>query len=201
MLRNSLPALGVIAVLVLVCNVMASYPTPASVPVRWELNFIPGELRLYHHESTDRHYWYLTYTVENRTRRDQTWAPQFTLFTDAGEILSSGEGVSMEVTRSIMSMLGNELMMNQYEIIGELLQGREHAKEGLVVWPARNLNVTELSLFVSGISGETARVTDPVTGEEILLRKTLQRDYIVPGDPAARGSEPIEFDSHRWIFR
>jgi hypothetical protein len=201
MLRKTLPVVfGMVALLAAVCSVLA-YPTPSSVPVRWELHFIPGELRLYHHEPSDRHYWYFTYMVENRTGRDQTWAPQFTLFTDAGEILPSGEGVPMEVTRSILSMLGNELLMNQYEVIGELLQGREHAKEGLVVWPARNLNITELSMFISGISGETRRVTDPLTGEEFLFRKTLQRDYTVPGDPAARGSRPIELASQRWILR
>jgi hypothetical protein len=200
MLRKTLPVFGVLALLAVACSVLA-YPTPSAVPLRWELNFIPGELRLYHHQPNDRHYWYFTYMVENRTGREQTWAPRFTLFTDAGEILSSGEGVTLEVTRSIMSMLGNELLMNQYEIIGELLQGREHAKEGLVVWPARNLNITELSLFISGASGETARVTDPLTGEELLLRKTLQRDYVVPGNPAARGSRPLELSSQRWIFR
>lgn len=200
MLRKTLPVVGVFALLAIACSALA-YPTPSAVPVRWELNFIPGELRLYHHQPTDRAYWYFTYTVENRTNRDQTWAPQFTLFTDAGEILASGEGVTLGVTRSIMSMLGNELMMNQYEVIGELFQGREHAKEGLVVWPARNLNITELSLFIAGISGETARVTDPRTGEDVLLRKTLQRNYTIPGNPGARGSTPVELDSHHWIFR
>jgi hypothetical protein len=200
MVRNMLTATGMLF-LVAVLSGATSYPTPSAVPVRWELNFTPGELRLFTDAATERNYWYFTYMVENRTGRDQTWAPRFHLMTDAGEIMASGDGVSMDITNAILDMLGNELLMNQFEVIGDLLQGREHAKEGLVVWPARHLNVTEISLFISGISGETARVIDPLTGEEHLLRKTLQRSYLVPGNPTARGSRPLEMTEQRWIFR
>lgn len=195
--RTAVAALGVF---IIACTAMA-YPRPAAVPYRWELHFEPGPLRLYVDDLENAAYWYFTYTVTNRTGRDQTWAPTFVLFTDAGEILHSGEHVPQRVTREIMDMLGNQLAQNQYEIIGEILQGREHAKDGIVVWPARQLNITELSLFVSGTSGETARVKNPVTDEESLLRKTLQRDYLIPGSPLARGSREIELVDQRWIFR
>lgn len=190
----SLCLLGVVAA-------VAAYPVPSSFPIRWELEFQPGPLRLYTDELEDKHYWYFTYTVLNRTGQDRIWAPDFVLFTDAGEIRTAGTDVPARITSEIYDMLGNELIETQYEILGEILQGREHAKEGLIIWPAGSMQVTELSLFVSGTSGETARVRNPLTDEIVVLRKTLQRDYRIPGNPAARGSEPAELTTQRWIFR
>lgn len=193
-------------IIVLLCQLgvvvaAAAYPVPSSFPIRWELEFQPGPLRLYFDDLEEQHYWYFTYTVINRTGQDRIWAPHFVLFTDGGEILSAGTDVPERITREIYDMLGNNLIETQYAILGEILQGREHAKEGLVIWPARKLEVTELSLFISGISGETARVANPLTGENVLLRKTLQRTYLIPGNPDARGSEPADLQEERWIFR
>lgn len=180
---------------------VTAYPKPAGGAVRWELVFEPGELRLYVDPVNDQAFWYLTYEVTNRTGRERVWAPSFVLFTDAGEIVASGRGVSTRVAMDIHELLGNELLENQNEIIGEIFHGREHAKEGLVIWPANSLDVTEVSMFVAGISGETATINNPITGEVVVLRKTLQRDYIVPGDALARGSRPVESVRHRWVMR
>jgi hypothetical protein len=64
------------------------------------------------------------------------------------------------------------------------------------------LNVNELSVFVAGISGETTRVRNPMTpNEQVILYKTLQRDYLIPGDALARGTAPVDMVQQRWIFR
>lgn len=194
------PIAGVIALLI-AFGAMADYPKPAPVPYRWELEFEPGQLRLYKDQANGGAYWYFTYTVTNRTGADQLWAPKFVLFTDAGEILESGRNVPTKVTEDIMALLGNDLLEDQNEAIGDIMQGRENAKEGLVIWPVNRLDVNEMSLFVAGISGETARVKNPVNGEEIILRKTLQRDYLVPGNAADRGSKPVELVQQIWVLR
>lgn len=178
-----------------------AYPEPRPAPDRWELNFLPGDLRVYVDPVEQKPYWYFTYTVENRTGDEQIWAPRFVLYTDAGELMRSGVDVPTRVTSDVIDMLGNDLLMNQNEVIGEIRQGREHAREGVVIWPFGDISVTEISLFISGVSGETAEVTNPITGERILLRKTLQREYLVPGNPIARGSRPVRFQDDRWIFR
>ena len=193
-------ALACLAVLVFACSALA-YPKPAPVPYKWELQFEPGELRLYQDKQTGGHYWFFTYTVTNRTGKDQLWAPKLTLFTDGGEILEAGRDVPTRITEEMLDLLGNELLQDQNEVLGEIFQGRENAKEGLVIWPARNLKVNQASLFIAGISGETARVKNPVSGEEVILRKTLQRDYLVPGSAAARGTKPVEMISQTWILR
>lgn len=194
------PIATAVMILAMACAAMA-FPKPAPVPYRWELNFDAGELRLYVDPSTRNAYWHFTYTVTNRTGKDQLWAPKFILFTDSGEILEAGRDVPTRITEDLLELLGNELIEDQNEAIGDILQGREHAKEGLVVWPARHLKVSELSLFVAGISGENARVKNPVTGAEVILRKTLQRDYLVRGDAMARGSKPVELLTETWVLR
>ena len=193
-------ALAAVAVLSAVGSVLA-YPRPAAVAPRWELEFEAGPLRLYVDPVEGNAYWCFTYKVTNRTGHDQVWAPSLTLFTDAGEIRPSGRGVPSRVAVNLRELLGNELLENQNAIIGEILHGREHAREGLVIWPAGNLEVNEVSLFVAGTSGETVTVENPITGKPVLLRKTLQRDYLIPGEALARGSRPAGLVREQWVMR
>lgn len=189
-----------LAALVLACGAGA-FPEPATVPYRWELRFTPGPFRLYTDPIDNVSYWYFTYTVTNLTGQDQIWAPSFVLYTDVGEILPSGRGVPTRAEESIRDLLGNPLLETQQEVIGDIFQGRENERDALVVWPARNTNVNEISMFIGGLSGETAGVVHPVTGGMTILRKTLERDYLIPGSALARGSKPIELVADRWIFR
>jgi hypothetical protein len=176
-------------------------PKPATVPFRWELQFKPGDLRLYLDPEDERVYWYMSYKVTNRVGRQLVWAPSFTLFTDAGEILPSGRDVPFRVAEDLLALLGNPLLEDQNEIIGDILVGKEHAKEGLVIWPADRLDVNQINLFVAGISGETARVRNPMTGEQLVLRKTLEREYLIRGSIHARWLKPLEAIEDRWVMR
>jgi hypothetical protein len=198
--RTFRAAAAALAVMCAAAGALA-YPRPAPVAPRWELQFEPGDLRLYVDPVDGDMYWYFNYTITNRTGRDQLWAPSFTLFTDTGEILLSGRGVPGRVAADLKELLGNELLEHQNEIIGEIYHGREHAKDGLVVWAARSLTVNEMSLFVAGTCGETATVVNPITGEQVLLRKSLKRDYLIPGEAVSRGSKPIEAVGETWVMR
>ncbi len=198
--RIAAAAVAVLSVMAVIGSALA-YPKPDPVPPRWELEFRTGELRLYVDRVSNEAYWYLTYEVTNRTGREQVWAPTLVLFTDDGAIISSGRGVSTRVANDIRDLLGNELLENQNEIIGEIFHGREHAKEGIVIWRARSFDVNEISMFVVGASGETATVTNPITDEVVVLRKTLQRDYLVAGDALPRGSRPVDLVRQRWVMR
>ena len=199
-LQSALAAiLGVAALALALADQAIAHPTPAGVPYRWELQFDSGDLRLYIDPLQDKGYWYFTYRVTNRTGRVQVWAPSFTLFTDRGEILPAG--VSHRVTTDLLDMIGDPLLEDQFGILGNILHGREHAKDGLVVWPADLLNVNQISMFVAGISGETARERNPVTREQVILYKTLHREYLIRGDARMRGSEPVEEVAESWVMR
>ncbi|MEM7229218.1 MAG: hypothetical protein AAF432_10430 [Planctomycetota bacterium] len=174
---------------------------PSSRPLRWELDFEPGDLRLFVDQSDGSTYLYFTYKVTNNTGQDRTWAPSFILYTDTGEIMKSGEGVPGRLNGELIDLLGNEFLEPQFKIIGDLFQGEGMAREGIVVWPIRDITINELKLFVAGVSGETARTVHPVTKAPIILRKTMQRNYILRGNALARGSKPAELVSTTWVMR
>lgn len=193
------------ACLVLATSVVA-VPSPKAVPARPELSFTPGDLRIFRSNEDGRWYWYFTYGVENNTGIDQIWIPDMVLYTDQGEILKAGQGVSSVVTDEIVEYIGDPLLEPQYAIIGDLKQGRGNAKSGLSVWPARQMEVNELALFVAGMSSETLEVEHPLTKAPVVLKKTLKREYLIPGAANTRGDRPVELhpDSPQrevWIFR
>lgn len=199
-----LMAIAVIALLAS-SGVTFGYPTPHRVPVRWELDFHPGELRLYVDRDTQAAdpaaYWYFTYKIVNNTSRERFWAPRLTLFTDKGDIMNSGQGVPPHIEVLLIERMRNEYLARQNQVIGKIFPGEANAVECLVVWPADNLDVTELDLFISGISGETAQVENPMTHERQILQKTLVRKYLVPGDIAARRDDPAELLEQDWVMR
>ena len=190
----------------LVSTSVLAVPHPRAVPARPELSFSPGPLRIYRSGVDGQWYWYMTYSLENSTGADQIWVPSMVLYTDRGEILQGGRLVPSAVTDEIITRLGDPFLEPQYSMIGEVKQGQGNARTGLTVWPAQKTDVNEMSLFVAGLSGETAVVPHPMTGEEVVLRKTLKRDYHIPGAAISRGDRPIALhpdmpDREVWIFR
>ncbi len=167
---------------------------------RWTFDFRAGELRLFT-AADGRNYWYMTYLVVNRTGQDRMWAPRFDLLSDDGQVRRSGRDVPSEVVSDLLRVIGSALLEDQNQVIGELLQGIENAKEGLVVWPATNLAVKELTIFGSGLSGETKVVVDPITGEDVVLSRTLRRDYATAGEQVLRPTEPLTLREQTWVWR
>ena len=166
----------------------------------WTLEFKPGPLRLYVDPIDGRHYHYFTYQVINRTAEDRMFAPRAELFTDKGEILRSGDGVPSEVSRRLMGLLAQPLMENENQIIGDLRQGKENARDGIVIWKATDLDSNEMTIFVTGLSNAFERVKHPLTQDDVVLRKTLRLDYVTPGNmadsvsAAAQPTRPEETD-------
>ncbi|RMH28404.1 MAG: hypothetical protein D6693_03890 [Planctomycetota bacterium] len=180
-------------------------PQPDPVPRRWQLDVKPGPLRLALIQPeglpAPRAYLYFTYYVENNTGEDLLFAPSFEMTTDLGDRRKSGAGVPRDVTQTLLARLRNPFLKDQISAVGLLLQGDEHAREGLVVWPIDNLEVDEVTVFCAGFSGETKTVLRPDTGEPVLLRKTLMLRHQTPGDLAALGSRPLTRAEQRWIMR
>lgn len=183
-------------------------PEPDPLPQRWQLDLEVGPMRIATLDVAElgpQPFFYLTYRVTNNSGEDLQFAPSFDLGNEDGDVVRGGVDVPREVRQKLLALLDNPLLEDQIEIIGPLLQGRENAKDGLVIWPAVDLDADELVLYASGFSGETQVVsfTDPETDEvtEITFRKTYMVRYDTPGSLAARGSRPLEIDSQRWIMR
>ena len=179
---------------------LVALATHATVAAK-DLDFTPSELRLWRDPESGKHFWYMTYDVVNNTGEDQRFAPRIELLVDDGRMVRQGEGVSSEITKALKEFLGNELLEDQFEILGTVLQGKEHAKSGLVVFVAEDLDPTELSVMVQGLSRETEKKPHPKTGELVTLRKNARVDYLVPGDPKPSGTVTYPIVEQRWEFR
>jgi hypothetical protein len=211
-----LPALAIAAIAATLTPSVLAAPEPALIPVRWQLDVEAGPLRM---ATVDveievpgpngtvalvrqpRAYFYFVYKVVNKTGQDLTFAPSFEMATDDGDLFKAGRNVPLEVTGTLLQRLRNSFLQDQVSIIGTLGQGEENAKEGLVVWEAPNLKVDEITIFASGFSGESRRITKPGSGEEVVLRKTLMLRHLAPGDISVFDDQVIPRTEERWILR
>lgn len=187
---------------------MGLAPEPDPIPRRWQLELTPGPLRVMTVEldGQSRQFLYFTYKVVNTTGQDQLFAPSIEMSTDTSLARRSGRDVPAEATRAIMDRLENPLLKDQISIVGPLLQGEANAEDGIAVWPMPSEHISNLTLYVAGLSGETRAVdfTNPQTGEKdrVLLRKTMVLRYDMPGEIVDQGSEPFPpAESPRWVMR
>lgn len=179
-------------------------PEPDPVPRRWQLELTPGPLRMVSMEVPGvgpRMYLYMTYSVVNNSGEDILFAPSFEMANGEGEILRSGREVPQSVTERIVALTQNPFMEDQIAIIGTLLQGREHGKEGVVIWPVTDANPERITIYAAGFSGETATVDSPRSSTRYVLRKTLRLDYDTPGDLVRQRPDPIPVRDRAWIMR
>jgi len=180
-------------------------PQPDAIPRRWEFDLRPGPLRITTVQiegAEPRAYFYMTYYVENNSGEDRFLAPRFELATEEGDIIRSGGAqVPREVSRTIISQFRTELLEDEISMLGPLLQGPENAREGVVIWPADNLQVDEVTIYASGFSGETRQFARPDTGEIVILRKTRMLRHQTPGNIDPNSDRPFRRSVDRWIMR
>lgn len=181
-------------------------PEPSPVATTWEFTFDQGPLRLIWIETDQgrKPYFFLTYRVTNFSGNDLLFAPDVTLMTDNTTILKSGRDVPLSVTNAILDELDNPLIESQIDIVSTVLQGPEHARDGVLIWPANDLDVDEVTIFFAGLSGEFESY---VVGREsdnprrYTLRKTLMLRFATPGDFSNQGARPFYLDEKRWVMR
>lgn len=182
-------------------------PEPAPVPQRWQLDLEPGVM---HVISVDlpktgpQMFMYMSYRVVNNSGQDILFAPSFELSNGQGEVVRSGRDVPQAVTDKVIESLQNPLVQDQIAIIGEMAQGKENGRDGVVIWPVTDNNPQSITVYAAGFSGETATVE--TTGKDgkkqkFVLRKTLMIEYHAPGSLEGQRAQPIEIASQTWIMR
>ena len=62
-------------------------------------------------------------------------------------------------------------------------------------------------MFVTGLSNETAVINHPIDKDDfggpakVFLRKTLELDFRLRGDPAFRSDAQMIYKTKRWVMR
>lgn len=183
-------------------------PEPDPLPQRWELDLAVGPLRVITLEVEGeglKPFFYMTYRVTNNSGEDLQFAPIFEIGNENGDVVRAGNDVPRSVRQALLKLLDSALLEDQIQIIGTILQGRENAKDGLVIWRAPSLTTDELAVYAAGFSGETQQVefqnADTGETETMTFRKTYMVRYATPGTLVGQGSKPLEVVGERWIMR
>lgn len=201
-----IPVLALVAAVAVIswASVARAAPEPEPIPRRWEYRLEMGDLRLACVEVPglgSQTFFYLNYQVTNTTGEARFFAPSFELATDQGVVIRSGRSVPPIVSDRLLARSGNPFLMNEIDIQGQFLEGKENAKDGLVIWRADDLQVDEVTIYAAGFSGETRSVTRPDNGDTVLLRKTLMMRHDTPGDLNCKGEPALTRSLTRWIMR
>ncbi len=173
-------------------------PEPAVVPMTWELTFknqLPERIVV-----EGKTYWYVRYTVSNNTGRDVLYTPDFEITTDSGQAIAAYKDVPKDVFGKIKELHGATLLQSHTEILGKLLQGEDNAKDGVIIFAGLEAEARVLNLFISGISGETAEVKNPMSGAVVVLQKSLVLEYSIPGEAVRIDPRPT-LKSTKWVMK
>ena len=189
-----------------------SYPTPSLYPISWELQFehsIPKRIVVETPgSSTPAAFWYMTYTVTNKSEKEQTFLPFFQMLTRRGEVIRSDNNISQKVFDRIKQREGDKFLESFTKIGGELRLGEDEAKDGVAIWKEPDRRMGNFSIFVGGLSGEAVQMKDDKgeaikgdDGQPIILRKTLQLNYLIRGDEVLPGQDDVNQKSEDSVMR
>jgi hypothetical protein len=175
---------------------------PSRVPISWELNFKHGTLErvIVPVDGKDQTFWFMRYTVINNSKKDILFTPSFEIVAESGTAINETKNVPAAVFAKIKSLYNNPLMLSPVNIDGKLLQGEDNAKDSVTVFPALDTDSRNFKVFVMGLSGETSEVINPQTKQPVLLQKTLELDYNIPGQAINIAPEP-KLLATKWVMK
>jgi hypothetical protein len=207
---------GTFIILLTTASFSWAAPEPAIVPEPrdWtlEVSFEHPQLIALQlaNEIRPRYFWYIIMTITNKADRDADFHPNCELMTDTFQIVPAGRNVPPVVLQMVKNRHKSKYpFLQSFQEVGDkILQGQDNAKDIAIIWPDFDARAKEIKLFISGLSNETVAVDHPIardvtTGEplKVYLRKTLELDYSISGDPALRQSNKVSYDGKRWIMR
>ncbi|MHC4458809.1 MAG: hypothetical protein ACYS0I_17330 [Planctomycetota bacterium] len=210
---------GFVYISFVVCVVMAGVcvgaPEPAIVPGAgiWtvETRFEhPQQIVVRPHGSgSPERFWYMIVTVTNRTKQDVDFYPKCELMTDTFEIIPAGKSVQKTVFEHIKRRYERTypFLESLEQTSNKILQGEDNTKDIAIIWPDFDAKAKNIKLFIAGLSNETVVIKHPVAKDEtgepvsVFLRKTLELNYALGGDPALRSEVKVSYKGKRWVMR
>lgn len=154
-------------------------------------------------------FWYVILSLTNKSGKDVEFYPKCELMTDTFKFYLASQGVPGIVFDKIKSRHKTKYpLLESIEFVdSKILQGSDNTKDVAVIFPDFDAKAKNIKIFLAGLSNETAVVELPdVNGkqdaiQEVYLRKTLELNYAIPGDPSKRSEAKLDFKAKRWIMR
>lgn len=175
-----------------------AFPEPSMVPISWELDIkynAPERIVV-----DGKTYWFMRYTVTNNTGREVLFTPEFQLSSDTGQVVNGNRGIKRAVFDKIKESYAGPMLQSPFEVLGPILQGEDNAKDSVAIFGDIDADTRNVHVFISGLSGETAEVPDPVTNKAVVLHKTLVLEYDLPGEQIGIDPQP-RLKSKRWVMK
>jgi hypothetical protein len=210
---------GALSLLLVRHSTVQAYPKPSLNKIAWELDFkhstpsrivvnVPGS-------PAPKAYWYMPFTVTNNTKEEQQFLPEIELVDENGKAHRSDRNLPKEVFNAIKVREGKKLMQPLREVSGRLLVGPDQAKDSVAIWPEPMERMGTFRVYVSGLSGEAVWYKDgketPMSKADwvktkpedagMILRKTLELEFQVPGDEFFQGRDVVNDKGEKWVMR
>ncbi len=199
-----------------IATLCRGYPTPAVVSGlnEWTLDVqfdqpqqidvrIPGQ-------KGQKRYWYIVLTMTNNTNRDEVpFYPACDLMTDTFEITAAGSKTRQIVFEKIKRRhQGKYPFMELLDLVdNKVLLGMDNTKDIAIIWPDFDKKAKEVTLFIAGLSNETAVIDHPLNKDsegkpkKVYLRKTFVLKYAIGGDEKLREQAKLAYKAQSWVMR
>lgn len=147
-------------------------PKPDAVTQDWSFDFeytTPDTIAIENADGSVAWYWYMTYKVTNHDYDELFFDPRIVIQSDNGDIVTANLGIDATVFKEVRNLLKNPLLMSPVEVPGRVFKGENYARQSAIIWKVSDQDIDQFKVFVGGIYGETKIVTDPNTGEPIMV--------------------------------
>jgi hypothetical protein len=155
-------------------------------------------------------FWYTILTLTNNTAQEEI--PLYLecqIVTDTFKTLPAGKGVRKEVFDQIkMKHQGQYPFLESMDFQdNRLRKGADNTRDIVIIWPEFDPAAKQISLFIAGLSNESAAMKHPVAKDadgkpiEIYLQKTLQLIYSNTTDPILRSQAVLNPVKQDWVMR
>jgi hypothetical protein len=129
-------------------------------------------------------YWYLVYTVTNRTGAEHYFVPAFTLY--ASNTSLQRAGVYPTVFDAIRKQRKIRFLENAVQMIGKVLPGEDNARTGVAIFGPMPRETEDFTIFVEGLSGQY--IEQPAAGTA--PAPAPAKPDAAPPAPAAKPAAP-----------
>ncbi len=211
---------GIVCAVMLVlgafCSTCQAYPSPEVVQQSNQWTFKvdysqPEQITLAMNAGQKpQRFWYVILTITNEGPADEvSFYPACQLVTDTFQVIDAGKTVQDSVFEVVkLKHQGRYPFLESLDFKDRrVFMGVDNTRDFAIIWPDFDPKAKQISLFISGLSNETAVVEHPEMKDEdgnpkkIFLRKTLQLKYAVAGDEKLRADTTIKEIEHAWVMR
>ncbi|MHC5083003.1 MAG: hypothetical protein ACYTET_03575 [Planctomycetota bacterium] len=204
----------VTALLLVTSAVSMAFPAPAKVQNldQWTLKvkYAQPEQILLEQNGQRQRFWYLIITVTNDAGfEDVSFYPACELMTDTFQMIPAGKKVPSGVFDAIKRKhQGSYPFLESLDFKDHrIFRGADNTRDFAIIWPDIDPKARQVSLFISGLSNETAIIPHPLLKDDtgapksIFLQKTLQLKYAIGGDQSLRDTAMLKKIEADWVMR